>query len=233
MKTAGIVGGIGPESTVDYYRSIVALYRQRKGDGSYPPLIVNSIDLQKVLGLVAAGELEPLTNYLADELEKLAAAGADFAVLASNTPHVVFDPLARRSPIPLISIVEVTAAAARSRRLKRPGLFGTRFTMQSSFYAKAFERAGIAVIAPSAAEQTRIHDIYMNELVPGIIRDESRAAMLEIVSGMQAREKIDSLILGGTELPLLLRGHETPGVPFLDTAQLHVERIVAEILRAG
>jgi aspartate racemase len=232
MQTAGIVGGIGPESTVDYYRSIVAAYRERKGDGSYPPLIINSIDLQKVLAFVAAGQLEPLTSYLAGEIEKLAAAGADFAVLASNTPHLVFDPLARRSPIPLISIVEVAVVAARARGLKRPGLFGTRSTMQGSFYAKAFDRAGIAVVSPSAAEQTRIHDIYMNELIPGIFRDESRAAMLEIVSTMQAREKVDSLILGGTELPLLLRGHEVPGVPFLDTARLHVERIVAEILRA-
>lgn len=232
MQTAGIVGGIGPESTVDYYRAIVALYRERKGDGSYPPLIVNSIDLQKLLAFLAAGQLEPLTSYLADEIEKLAAAGADFAVLASNTPHVVFDPLARRSPIPLISIVEVAVAGARARGLKRPGLFGTRFTMQGGFYPKAFGRAGMEVILPPAPEQARIHDIYMTELVPGIFRDESRAAMLEIISGMQAREKIDGLILGGTELPLLLRGHDAPGAPFLDTAQLHVERIVAEMLRA-
>jgi aspartate racemase len=232
VQTAGIVGGIGPESTVDYYRAIVALYRERKGDGSYPPLIVNSIDLQKLLAFLAAGQLEPLTSYLADEIEKLAAAGADFAVLASNTPHVVFDPLARRSPIPLISIVEVAVAGARARGLKRPGLFGTRFTMQGGFYPKAFGRAGMEVILPPAPEQARIHDIYMTELVPGIFRDESRAAMLEIISGMQAREKIDGLILGGTELPLLLRGHDAPGAPFLDTAQLHVERIVAEMLRA-
>jgi aspartate racemase len=232
VQTAGIVGGIGPESTVDYYRAIVALYRERKGDGSYPPLIVNSIDLQKLLAFVAAAQLEPLTSYLADEVEKLAAAGADFAVLASNTPHVVFDALARRSPIPLISIVEAAAAAARARGLKRPGLFGTRSTMQGSFYPKAFERAEMAVISPSAAEQTRIHDIYMKELVPGIFRDESRAALLEIASSMQAREKIDGLILGGTELPLLLRGYEPRGLPFLDTARLHVERIVAEMLRA-
>jgi aspartate racemase len=185
-----------------------------------------------VLAFVAAGELEPLTSYLADEIEKLAAAGADFAVLASNTPHVIYDPLARRSPIPLISIVEVAAAAARARGLGRLGLFGTRFTMQGGFYPRAFERAGMAVISPSAAEQTCIHDIYMSELVPGIFREESRAAMLEIVSSMRAREKIDGLVLGGTELPLLLRGHDVPGVPFLDTARLHVERIVAEMLRA-
>jgi len=233
VQTAGIVGGIGPESTIDYYRAIVALYRSRKGDGSYPPLIVNSIDLQKVLAFVAAGQLEPLTSYLAGAIEKLAAAGADFAVLASNTPHLVFEALARRSPIPLISIVEAAAAAARVRRLKRLGLFGTRSTMQGVFYPQTFERAAMAIVSPSVAEQARIHDIYMNELVLGIFRDESRAALLEIVSSVQAREKIDGLILGGTELPLLLRGHEMPGLPFLDTAWLHVERIVAEMLRGN
>jgi aspartate racemase len=232
VKTAGIVGGIGPESTIDYYRSIVAAYRERKGDGSYPPLVVNSIDLQKLLGFIAARQHEPLISYLADAIEALAAAGADFAVLASNTPHLVFDELARRSPIPLISIVEVALAAARARGLKRPGLFGTRSTMQESFYEKAFDRARIAVVSPSAAEQARIHDIYMNELIPGIFRDESRDAMLQIAASMRARDKIDALILGGTELPLLLRGHEPAGLPFLDTAQLHVERIVAEMLRA-
>jgi aspartate racemase len=232
VKTAGIVGGIGPESTVDYYRSIVAGYRERNPDGSYPPVVINSIDLQKVLALVAAGALEQLTSYMADAVEKLAAAEADFAVIASNTPHVIFDSLARRSPIPLLSIVEVAVTGARSRGLKRLGLFGTRSTMQGSFYAKAFEQAGIAVLSPSEADQIRIHDIYMNELVPGIFRDESRATILDVVSRMHAREKIHGVILGGTELPLLLRGHELPDVPFLDTAQLHVARIVTEILRA-
>jgi aspartate racemase len=232
VKTAGIVGGIGPESTVDYYRSIVAGYRERNPDGSYPPVIINSIDLQNVVGLVSAGKLEQLTSYVSDAIEKLAAAGADFAVVASNTPHVIFDSLSRRSSIPLISIVEVAVTAARSQGLRRLGLFGTRFTMQGSFYAKAFEHAGIAVLSPSEGDQARIHEIYMNELVPGVFKDESRSTILDVVSRMQAREKIQGLILGGTELPLLLRGHEIPGVPFLDTAQLHVARIVAEILRA-
>jgi aspartate racemase len=232
VKTAGIVGGIGPESTVDYYRSIVAGYRERNPDGSYPPVIVNSVDLQKVIGFVTAGQLEQLTGYMADAVEALAAAGADFAVLASNTPHVIFESLARRSSIPLVSIVEVAVAGARARGLKRLALFGTRFTMQGTFYATAFEHAGIAVLSPSAADQSRIHQIYMDELVPGIFKDESRATILDVVTRMQAREKIQGVILGGTELPLLLRGHEIPGVPFLDTAQLHVARIVAEILRA-
>jgi aspartate racemase len=226
------VGGIGPESTVDYYRSIVAGYRERNPDGSYPPVLINSIDLQRVLGFVSAGAFEQLTSYVAEAVEKLAAAGADFAVLASNTPHVIFDSLARRASIPLVSIVEAALAGARARGLKRLALFGTRFTMQGSFYASTFGEAGIAVVSPSEADQTRIHDIYMTELVPGVFRDESRTEILDIVLRMQAREKIQGVILGGTELPLLLRGHEMPGAPFLDTAQLHVARIVAEILRA-
>src|ERR1700704_1897830 len=128
MKMLGIIGGIGPGSTVDYYQTIIELYRARKGDGSYPPILINSIDVQRVLATVGAGELEALTDWLLTELQKLERAGADFAIMASNTPHIVFDDLERQSPLPLISIVAETAAVAKTRGLKRLGLFGTRFT---------------------------------------------------------------------------------------------------------
>ena len=117
MKTAGIIGGIGPESTIDYYRAIIAAYRERNRDGSYPSILIDSIDLQRMLEL-AAGDLPQLTEYLAAEVSRLARAGADFALLAANTPHIVFHDLERRSPIPLVSIVEATCEAARRMGLK-------------------------------------------------------------------------------------------------------------------
>jgi aspartate racemase len=127
MKTAGIIGGIGPESTIEYYRQMVAAYRERKQDGSYPPIIINSIDLQKMLGLIAANELAEVTDYLVSEVQKLAKAGADCVLLAANTPHIVFDEIHHRSQIPLISIVEATCDAVNALQLSRVGLFGTRF----------------------------------------------------------------------------------------------------------
>src|SRR5437868_13823148 len=103
MKTLGIIGGIAPESTVAYYRAIIAEYKKRVPDGSQPPLIINSIDMKEMLGLIGAGKLEEVTDYLSHELQKLVNAGAQFALFASNTPHIIFDELQRRSSIPLVS----------------------------------------------------------------------------------------------------------------------------------
>lgn len=230
MKTAGIIGGIGPESTLEYYRLIVAQYRQRTGDGSYPSLVINSIDLRKMLALVEADRLTDLTAYLVAELGRLARAGADFGVLAANTPHVVFDALRAQSPIPLISIVEAACQAAEGLGLRRVGLLGTRFTMRGRFYPDVFRRAGITVIVPAPHEQAYVHDAYLNELVNGIIRPETRAGFLAIVDRLRAAEDIDGVILGGTELPLLLGEAEGPGIPFLDTTKLHVEQVVTRLL---
>lgn len=230
MKTAGIIGGIGPESTIEYYRSIVASYREQRADGSYPSIIINSIDLKKMLDLIGADRLPEVTAYLAAEIQKLAQAGADFVALAANTPHAVFDDLRRQSSIPLISIVEVTCQAARSLGLQRVGIFGTRFTMQGRFYTDVFTQAGITLIAPTPAEQTYIHEKYLGELVNGIFLPETRAGLLAIAKRLEAQEGIESLILGGTELPLILQEGEGNGLPFLDTTKLHVAAIVSHLL---
>src|ERR1700744_3157391 len=120
MKTLGMIAGIGPESTVEYYRTIIALFREHAGDGRYPQFIINSIDLKREIELVAAGDARATTDYLLDEIGKLARAGADFGIIASNTPHIVFDEIAARSPIPLISIVEVAVTVAKKRGWRRP-----------------------------------------------------------------------------------------------------------------
>src|SRR5271169_3348474 len=124
MKTIGIIGGIGPESTIEYYRSLVAAYAERVPDGSYPPIIINSIDLKKLLDFLAANELAKMSEFLVNEIHRLARAGAEFGLIAANSPHVVFEDVRRRSPIPLISIVEVTCEAAKVMGLRKLGLFG-------------------------------------------------------------------------------------------------------------
>lgn len=245
MKTVGIIGGIGPESTIEYYRLIIAAYRQRQsGTGvppvdnhaqdarvmSYPSIIINSVDLTKLLGWVGANELGAFTDFLVGEIERLARAGVDFGALASNTPHLVFDELQRRSPIPLISIVESTCDAAQALGLKRVALFGTSFTMKGSFYPDVFSRAGITIVVPTEDEQAYIHEKYMKDLLNGILLPETRDRLLAIVDRMKARDNIEALILGGTELPLILRDAEHNGIPFLDTTKIHVDRIVAELL---
>src|SRR5881398_747185 len=148
MKILGIIGGLGPESTVDYYQRIIALYRERTGDGSYPEFIINSVDLKKGLDFMAANNLAGMADYLLEEIGKLARAGANFGLISANTPHIVFDEVASKSSIPLISIVEATCAAAKARNLKRLALFGTRYTMRATFYPKVFAREGIELLVP-------------------------------------------------------------------------------------
>ena len=230
MKTLGIIGGLGPESTIDYYGKIIALYRQRTGDGSYPQFIVNSVNLKKGLDFMAANNLPGMADYLVDEIGKLARAGATFGLISANTPHIVFDEVASRSPIPLISIVEATCAAAKARKLKRLALFGTRYTMQAMFDPKVFSREGVELLVPDSKDQTYIHDKYLNELVPGQFVPATRAGLLAIVDRMKANSDIDGVILAGTELPLILRDSEHKGIPLLDTTEIHCEAAVAEIL---
>jgi aspartate racemase len=244
MKTVGIIGGIGPESTIEYYRFIIEGYRERRsGTGvpavddhaqgaraGYPSIIINSVDLNKLIPWMNTGELDAAADYLVMEIEKLARAGVDFAVLASNTPHIVFDQIRERSPLPLISIVETTCDHARSLGLKRPGLFGTRFTMQGQFYPDVFKRAGLPIILPTESEQIFIHEKYMGELLNNVFLPETRQRLLAIANRMKESDGIDGLILGGTELPLIMRDDPGLAIPLLDTTRIHVERIVEELL---
>jgi aspartate racemase len=230
MKILGIIGGIAPESTIEYYRLTIASYRKQKTDGSYPPFIINSIDLRKMLDLIEANKLAEMTEYLLDELGRLKRAGADFALLASNTPHIVFDELQRQSPIPLVSIVQSACEAAKNLGLKKVGLFGTRFTMQGRFYAEVFSRQGITLIVPDPNDQEYIHHKYMNEFINGIFLPETRGELLAIVERLKEKTDIQGLILGGTELPLILRDVADAGIPFLDTTRIHVEHAVARML---
>jgi len=231
MKTAGIIGGIGPESTIEYYRYIVATYRARRGDDTYPPIVINSIDLTRLVTLFSAGDLDGVTDILAEEVARLADAGTDFAALAANTPHIVFDRLQKRTTLPMISIVEATRGTAVAMGLTRVGIFGTRFTMQADFYPAVFQAAGLTVVAPGPEEQAYIHEIYMGELVHGVVRPETRARLLAIVARMHDEQRVEAVILGGTELPLILRDVARPVVPFLDTTMIHVRSIVDEMLR--
>src|SRR5882672_6938188 len=230
MKTLGIIGGLGPESTIDYYGRIIALYRERTGDGSYPQFIINSINMKKGIDFMDANNLAGMAEYLLEGIGKLAQAGATFGLISANTPHIVFDEVASKSPIPLISIVEATCAAAKARKLKRLALFGTRYTMQASFYPKIFSREGIELLVPGLGDQTYIHDKYLNELVSGKFLTDTHANLLAIVDRMKEKHDIDGVILAGTELPLILRDREHNGIPFLDTTEIHVEAAVAHML---
>lgn len=236
MKTLGLIGGVGPESTIEYYRLIIAAYREQVPNRAYPSLIVNSINLQQYLDWINANDLESFANGLVEEIDRLARAGADFAALCSNTPHIVFDELQSRSSLRLISIIEATCKRVKQFGLRKVGLFGTRFTMQGRFYPDVFSRAGVELVTPDEIDQDYIHGKYMGELLNDIFLPETREQMLTIAGKMQSRAGIEGIILGGTELPLLLRPDtfsdgQHNGIRFFDTTRIHVDRLVEELLK--
>ena len=188
MKTVDIIGGIGPESTIEYYRLMLSAWREHRPDGSAPSIVINSIDMQKMLGMIEAGEIAGVVDYLVEEVGRLQKAGAHFGLLAANTPHVAFDKIRRRSALPLLSIVEAACDTAQAMGLKRLGLFGTRFTMQGRFYPDVFSRAGIALIMPDPDQQSYIHAKYMGELLRGVFLAETQKGLLAIADHMQERE---------------------------------------------
>src|ERR1041384_2037377 len=229
MKTLGLIGGTGPESTIDYYRLLTAQYRE-KMDGASPSVVINSIDLQRMIALMGASELDKVTDYLGGEFGVLEKAGVDFAALTANTPHIVFDEIQQRVNLPLISIVEAACDRTQSLGFKSVALFGTRYTMQAPFYPKVFSRTDVKLVMPNAAEQDYIHEKYFGELLKDVFLPETRARFLAIADDIKAREGIKAVILGGTEIPLLLRTEEHKGMKLLDTTRIHVDRLIAEML---
>ena len=207
MKTLGIVGGIGPESTIEYYRFILDGYRARVADGSAPHLLIDSLDVNRGIAMLDADDLAGLTNYLSDSVERLTRAGAEIALIAANTPHLVFDEVQRRSPIPMLSIVQAACEHVRRLGYARVGLLGTGFTMRARFFPEMFTRAGVELVAPNEAEQAALHRIYREE------------------------ERVEAILLAGTELPLLLRDAGPEAIPLLDTMMIHVAAAVDALVK--
>ena len=229
-RSVGIIGGLGPESTIDYYRRIIDGWRATR-PGSAPTIVVVSIDVDRALSLVAT-DREALVEYLLGAVKRLAGAGATFGVISANTPHLVFDELRARTTLPLVSLIEETALAVGRLGLKRIGLLGTRFTMQAPFYPEVFARAGIEVVIPPPDDVAFVHGHYIGELLNGVFRDETRAGMVAVIERLRDDRGIDGVVLGGTELPLLLKDSVIAGLPVLDTTAIHVASILERLAPA-
>jgi aspartate racemase len=227
VKRVGLVGGLGPESTIDYYRRILEL-AAREGFARQPSIVIDSLDVSTGLRL-AGSDRGALATYLSDSIARLAGAGVDFIAMAANTPHLVFDEVAAASPVPLVSIVEVAADAVHARGFRRVLLLGTRYTMEAPFYPAVFARRGIEVVAPDESDRHWIHERYVGELLAGDFRPETRDHITSIVARLRDTRRIDAVVLGGTELPLLLQSTEVASLPTLDTTALHVAAIVERL----
>jgi len=229
MKKVGMVGGIGPESTLDYYKGILDGYRVRTAGDDYPPMIIDSLNLAEMYSLASNKDWAEFTNRLVDSIKNLAAGGAEFAIMAANTAHIVFDEVNSQSPLPLVSIVDETCKYAKSKDCKRVVIFGTAFTMSSGLYSKAFAKYGIDAYVPTEDEQKAIHNIIFPNLQEGIVLPEDKSTMLQIANRMIAEKNADALILGCTELPLIMKENDLDAL-ILDTTQIHIDAIVSYLL---
>lgn len=229
MTSVGLVGGLGPESTIDYYRRIIDGWR-RHDPSTTPAIVIDSLDPNRALYL-AQTDVDAMFDYILASVRRLVAAGVDFIAITANTPHLVYDELAAVSSRPMISIVEVCAEEARRRNIRRPLLLGTKFTMQAPFYLAVCGRFGIQVVVPDETDRNWAHERYVEELLKGDFRDETRRSFVALIDRLRESEGIDGVILGGTELPLLLRAPTVAGLPLLDTTELHVNAIVERLRR--
>jgi aspartate racemase len=227
MKRIGLIGGLGPESTLEYYREIVGRYRQKDNTLNYPEIIIYSVNIADFMRLISDNRHEEAAGYLLQRLKSLKDAGADFAAITANTPHLYFEPIKMGSPLPLLSIVEATCRRAESMKLKKSGLLGTKFTMDAIFYHQVFSRAGIEIITPDEEDKAIIHEKLFTEIELGIFSDQTRKQLLDIVKKLINRHQVDNIILGCTEFPLILPEKSYVGIPFLNTTHIHVDEIVA------
>ena len=225
MRKFGMIGGFGPESTLDYYKRIMELYRQEIDSYSYPEIVINSMDINKLLKMVADEKWNELVRWIVDGINDLHKAGAEFGFISANTPHIVFDLVQERSPIPLISIVKETCKKVVSLNINKVALLGTRFTMTSKFYQEVFNKERISIIVPNEQDQEYIHSKLMNEIELGIFLDETRDGLLNIIHRLIETEAVEGVILGCTELPLIL-SQDNFGIPFINTTEVHVESII-------
>ncbi|WP_423130261.1 aspartate/glutamate racemase family protein [Gaoshiqia sp. Z1-71] len=228
MRKIGILGGLGPEATVDYYKEIISAFNDRNAGGelSYPEMVIYSVNMSVFIGFLENRDDQQAAEYLANCINRMEKAGVDFAVISANTPHLLFNEIRGLVNLPLISIVEACKNEARKQGLKRCGLLGTKFTMNARFYADSFKEAGIDVFSPGRDEIEKINRKLFTELELGIFKEETKNELLEIVGNMIDRHEIDSVILGCTEFPLMFQDDRYLGIPFLNTSRIHVEALV-------
>ncbi len=225
MKKLGLVGGMGVESTIPYYHDIVYGVQNKIGKKFFPNITIESVNAFDVLGLCREQKYDELTDYLMQAIKNLTTSGADFIALSANTPHIVFDRLQNISTVPLVSIVEATRNEAIRLNKHKLGLLGTIFTMTEDFFKKPFYNSNIEIITPTAEEMEYINLKISSELEFGVIKEETLQGFQKIIKRMQQEDSIEAVILGCTELPLLLNDEVSP-IPCLDTMKIHIQLLI-------
>lgn len=226
MKTTGLVGGMTPESTKVYYEGLIQGARQPDGDPlRNPEILIYSLNLTELVQIQRTGDRERVAQYLAAVLERLRLAGAEVGALTANTPHAYFDEIRRETSLPLVSIVTATTKATADKGLEHALLLGTRTTMESKMYPREFAEAGIRIVLPSEEDREFLEKTIYNDLAIGRVTPEVRQRYHDICTKHIEENGIDSIILGCTELPLVISNGDF-SIEVFDTTIIHIDAIL-------
>lgn len=225
MKKIGLVGGTGPESTLMYYRELNTRIDRMTGGTQMPDIAVESVNFRRAWGYVAAGQYGLLADYLAEKVNSLRLGGAEIISLTAGTMHIVLDELLRKTQVPLVSIPQAVCREAQARGYRKIGLLGTIFTMEQDYMKTDFREAGIEVIIPEKADRELVAKRILEELEIGVVKESTLREFQGIIRGMQEKDGIEAVVLGCTELPLLLNGENCP-VPCLDSVEIHINELI-------
>ena len=231
MKKIGILGGMSPESTTLYYEHITRSYTARFGNYGYPEILIYSVNFQKYVDWQHKGQWQEAARDMAEALERLHGAGADFGLIATNTMHIVFEEVQRAVNMPLLSIVEATADAILAAGVRSVGLLGTVFTMSERFFRNGIEQRGITALVPEPESQQLMNEVIYQELCRGDIRPESRRLFLEIIERLR-HQGAQGIVLGCTEIPLLVEP-EHCDLPLFNTSLLHAAKALDFALQSA
>ena len=227
MKKIGLVGGTGPESTLMYYKELNSRIDSLTGENAMPDIAVESVNFRRAWNYVCNKEYDALAEYLAEKVRCLEAAGCEVISLTAVTMHIVFDEIVKKSGIklPLVSIPKAVADEAVARGIKKIGLLGTIFTMEQDYMKKDLKEAGVQVFVPEKSERELVAKRIYEELEKGIVKESTLDEFVEIINRMKERDGIEGIILGCTELPLLLNSNNCP-IPCFDSVEIHIKKLI-------
>ena len=225
MKKIGLVGGTGPESTIMYYKKLNDEMDKLTGSKAMPEIVIESVDFRRMWGYVEASDTDKLADYLEEKLNYLAKCDAEVIALTAITCHVVYDELAERFSKPIVSIPKAVCDEVVSKGIKKVGLLGTAFTMERDYMKKDLINAGVEVFVPNEKDRELVAKRIYEELELGIVKESTLKELTDIINRMKEESGIEGIILGYTELPLILNSGNCP-VACFDAADIHIRKLI-------
>ncbi len=225
MKKIGLVGGTGPESTLMYYKELNSRIDKMTDGAKMPDLAIESVNFRKAWDYVSSSKYDLLTDYLSEKVESLKAGGAEVIALTAATMHIVYDEIVQKTKVPLVSIPKSVCEEIQKKGYKKVGLLGTIFTMEQDYMKKDLIEAGIEVLVPEKSDRELVAKRIYEELEVGIVKESTLKEFTDIIEKLKKEQGIQALILGCTELPLLLNKDNCP-VDCLDSVEIHLQKLI-------